>query len=86
MSLDRNALRQELINVFSAYVKNSADMEMKRTARRLHQEHGNSMQNVDRYMSLAIRLLPNIGWETIMPKPAAEDVKELVFYLATRKA
>ncbi len=86
MQLDRTALRQELINVFSAYVKDQADMGVKRTARKLHQEHGNSMPNVDRYMSLAIRLLPNIGWETIVPKPSAEDAKELVLYLATRKA
>jgi hypothetical protein len=84
--LDRLKLRQELINVFSAYVKNPTDVEMKKAARKLHQEYGNTMPNVDRNMSLAIRLLPNIGWETIAPKPETDDIERLVFSLATRKA
>ena len=84
--LDRLRLRQELINVFSAYVKDPTDVEMKKAARHLHEEYGNNMPNVDRIMSLAIRLLPNIGYEPITPKPERSDVENLVFALAVRKA
>ncbi len=40
--MDRDKLRKELIEVYSAYMKDPADAEMKRQARRLHQECGNS--------------------------------------------
>jgi hypothetical protein len=84
--IDRLKLRQELIGVFSAYVKDRTDVEMKKTARRMHQKYGDNVKNVDRNMSLAIRLLPNIGWEAIIPKPETTDIENLVFSLATRKA
>ncbi len=84
--LDRNKLRQELIAVYSAYVKEPTDMHAKKTARKLHQEYGNAGQSVDKYMMIAVSLLANIGWETIQPKPTAEQAEKLVFALATQKA
>lgn len=86
MSLDRLKLREELIKIFSAYARDPTSMDMKKAARRLHEEHGDSHRDVDRNMSLAIRLLPNIGWEVLEPKPTPKDAEELVFALATRKA
>ncbi|MCD6496672.1 MAG: hypothetical protein J7K54_05355 [Candidatus Aenigmarchaeota archaeon] len=86
MAINREKLRKELISALSAYAKDPADADMKKAARRLHQEYGDSHRLVDRYMSLAIRLLPNIGWEAIEPKPSSKDAERLVFALATRKA
>ncbi len=84
--LDRNKLRKELINVFSAYAKDPTDPDMKKAAKRLHQEYGNVGHLVDRNMMIAVSLLANIGWETITPKPARETAEDLVFLLAARKA
>lgn len=86
MEIDRHKLRDELIRIFSAYAKDPTNAEMKKAAKRLHQEHGDSHRKVDRNMSLALRLLPNIGWEVLEPKPTKEDATELVFALAARKA
>ena len=86
MALDRQKLRRELIRVYSAYARDPTDAEMKKTARRLHQEYGDSGRFVDRSMALAVSLLANIGWETVQPKPAREEVEKLVFNLAVRKA
>jgi hypothetical protein len=84
--LDRLKLREELIKVYSEYVKDPTDPEMKKAARRLHEKYGNVGHLVDRNMMIAVSLLANIGWETITPKPAREAAEELVFNLATRKA
>jgi len=85
--MDRDKLRKELIEVYSAYMKDPADAEMKRQARRLHQECGNSGKMVDRYMRLAIHLLVDIGWDLpAPPKPTREGVEQLVVALAARKA
>ena len=60
---------------------------MKRQARRLHQQYGNTGSVVDRYMRLAIHLLVDIGWDLPEPpKPARQGVEQLVVALAARKA
>ncbi len=82
---DHEKLRQELINVYSAYMKDSTDGEMKKAARKLHQEHGDSCKQADGYMAAAVSFLANIGWEAIQPKPSRSEVEELVLSLATRK-
>ena len=84
--LDREKLRKELIAVYSAYAKDPTDAEMKKAARKLHQEHGDSGNEVDRYMAVAVSFIANIGWEAVQPKPARGEVENLVLSLATRKA
>ncbi len=86
MTLNRLKLRNELISVFSSYAKDPTDAHMKKTARRLHEQYGNVGHVVDKFMMLAVNLLPNIGWEVIEPKLTREQAEKLVFNLATRKA
>ena len=85
--LDRNTMRKELLEVYSAYLKNPSDSRVMSDARRLHQQYGGSGKDVDRYMRLTISLLVNIGWNLPSPpKPTREDIEALVVALATRKA
>jgi hypothetical protein len=84
--LDRESLRRELIRVLSQYVKDPTDALMKRRARELHMQYGNSGPVIDRHMRKAVFMLVDIGFDLpAPPKPAARDVKELVFALATKK-
>ena len=85
--LDREELRKEMIEIFSAYLRDPTDVNMKKRARKLHTVYGNSGKGVDKYMRAAVSLLVNIGWDLpAPPKPSREAVEELVFSLAARKA
>jgi hypothetical protein len=83
---DRDNLRQRLIDIFSAYVKDPTDIVMKKRARMLHTAYGNSGVGVDRMMRHAVSLLVDIGWDLPEPpKPTRKAVEKLVFALAARK-
>ncbi len=83
---ERDDLRQRLIEMFSAYAKDPTDYEMKKRARIMHTECGNSGLVVDNVMRHAISLLVNIGWDLPEPpKPTKEEAEKLVYALAARK-
>ena len=85
--LDRDNLRNDLIEIISAYVKDPTDIEMKKRARMLHTTYGNAGTTVDKVMRHAISMLVNIGWNLPEPpKPSKESMEKLVFALAARKA
>ena len=82
----RDELRRELIELFSAYAKDPTDYSMKKRARSLHTECGNSGREVDNVMRHAISLLVNIGWDfPEPPKPTREEAENIVYALAARK-
>ncbi len=84
---ERDDLRQQLIGIYSAYVKDPTDIGMKKRARMLHTSCGNSGLEVDKMMRHAIGLLVNIGWDLPEPpKPPREAAEKLVYALAARKA
>ena len=84
---ERNDLRQQLIGIYSAYVKDPTDIVMKKSARLLHTSCGNSGLGVDKMMRHAIGLLVNIGWDLPEPpKPSKEEAEKLVFARAARKS
>jgi len=84
---DREKLRQELIGIYSDYLKNPTDIEMKKRARILHTAYGNAGSAVDKFMRHAVSMLVNIGWNLpAPPKPSKEVVEKLIFALAARKA
>jgi len=84
---DRDKLRRELIEIYSAYIKNPTDIQMKKRARMLHTAYGSAGPKVDKFMRRAISLLVDIGWDLPEPpKPSKEAVEQLVFALASRKA
>lgn len=84
---DRDKLRQQLIEIYSAYVKDPTDFQMKKRARMLHTAYGNSGKVVDKFMRHAVSMLVNIGWDLPEPpKPSRVVIEKLVFALAARKA
>lgn len=84
---DRDDLRRQLIELFSAYAKDPTDFEMKKRARVLHTSCGNSGMKVDGTMRQAVSLLVNIGWDLPEPpKPSKEEAEKMVFALAARKS
>ena len=85
--IDRDQLRKDLIEIFSSYVKDPADFQMKRKARRLHTTFGNAGDLVDKGMRHAINRLVDIGWDLpAPPKPARKEAEEIIFALASRKS
>ena len=84
---DREKLRIQLIEIFSAYAKDPTDFSMKKRARVLHTAFGNSGELIDKYMRHAVSMLVNVGWNLPEPpKPSKQSAERLVFALAARKA
>jgi hypothetical protein len=80
-------LRKDLIEVYSAYLKDPKDGAMKLRARKLHEEHGNTGPWMDKVIRHAINMLVDIGWDLqAPPKPTKEEVEGLIFLLASGKA
>jgi hypothetical protein len=80
-------LRKELMEVYSAYLRDPNDGAMKNRARKLHEEHGNTGPHMDRALRHAINMLVDIGWDLpAPPKPTKEEVEGLIFLLASGKA
>ncbi len=60
---------------------------MKKRARMLHTAYGNSGPSLDRPMRHAINTLVEVGWDLpAPPKPTRDEVKKLLFLLASRNA
>lgn len=84
---EREKLRKELIEVYSAYLKDPNDGAMKMKARKLHEQYGNTGPHMDKAMRHAINMLVDVGWDLpAPPKPAREAIEGLIFLLATGKA
>jgi hypothetical protein len=83
---DREKLRKELIQIYSDYLKDPTDIDMKKRARMLHTSYGNAGKLVDKVMRQAVNTLVNIGWNLPEPpKPSKKAVQKLVYSLAARK-
>ncbi|MFH0956538.1 MAG: hypothetical protein V1813_01605 [Candidatus Aenigmatarchaeota archaeon] len=84
---DLGKLRKELMEVYSAYLKDPSDGAMKNRARKLHEEHGNTGPWMDKHLRHAINMLVDIGWDLpAPPKPTRKEVEGLIFLLASGKA
>lgn len=81
---DRDKLRQELIEVYSAYVKDPTDYKMKRKARMLHTMYGGAGNSADRVIRGSINSLVEIGWNLPSPpKPTREFAEKVLISLAS---
>lgn len=84
---DTDRLRKELISIYTDYLRDPADIGMKKRARMLHTAYGNSGPSLDRPMRHAINTLVEVGWDLpAPPKPTRDEVKKLLFLLASRNA
>ena len=79
IKLSHNKLRNDLIIIYEAYLKNPTDKALKRKAQNLHQKFLNAMPLLNKSLQHALDLLVDIGWDLPAPaKPTKAQIRKVL--------
>lgn len=74
--INYDILRNELIYIYSEYLKDSNNKKIIKKAKRIYNLYSGATPLFDKNMQYAINLLVDIGWK--IKEPSKKDIKRLV--------
>ncbi len=74
--INYDILRNELIYIYSEYLKDSNNKKIIKKAKRIYNLYSSANPLFDKNMQYAINLLVDIGWE--IKEPSKKDIERLI--------
>lgn len=77
-SLNHKKLKEELIKIYTEYIKNPEDKKIIIKAEKIYNKYWDADAVFDENTGKTIRRLVDIAYNTGLPKPSKEEIKEII--------